>query len=114
MPPAEDVPLARSRARSVRAALAELPAGTKVVFTGGPRSEAAAVAAEAGLGPWASWGLAGPAGSSDDLVAVVHGLVASGRATGVLVCALGPEEGNGEDPARAVANAAGLPYHRIS
>ena len=97
-------------AETLQSALAELPAGTKVVFTGAARSEAAALAAEVGLGPWAAWGVAGPAGSPDDLVAVVRELVASGQASGVLVCALGETD---DDEARAVADVAGLPYRRI-
>ena len=96
-------------ATAVRDSLASLPERTKVLFTahslpervlagGDPYPDelaagATAVAAAAGLAPWAGWGLAWQSAGrtadewqGPDVVEVLDDLAATGRADGVLVC----------------------------
>lgn len=98
-------------ARTVREGLAGLPAGAKVLFTahslperivalgdpypGEVRGTAERVAAEAGLGPWTTWGVAWQSAGrtpepwlGPDLLTVLDDLATEG-APGVLVCACG-------------------------
>jgi ferrochelatase len=99
-------------AEAVRAALAPLPANTKVVFTahslpqrviatGDPypeelRATAEAVAAAAGLAPWAGWGVAYQSAGrtpepwlGPDILTVIRDLADQPGATGILVVPCG-------------------------
>lgn len=102
----------RFLAGAVRTELADLPEGTKVLFTahslpervramGDPyeaelRSTAEAVAAEVGLLPWAQWAPAWQSAGrtpepwlGPDVLEVIADLAGTGRATGLLVCPCG-------------------------
>jgi len=102
-------------AQDVADALAEMPAGTKVLFTDGSdgdpdalRRSAEHVADRLGLAPWAGWGVAqGPR-----VLDVIRGLAATGRATGVLVCPCGVAAPAPAD-ARGLAESAGLAFRRL-
>jgi ferrochelatase len=97
---------------AVRDELRRLPAGAKVLFTahslparveamGDPyvgelRATAEAVAARAGLAPWAQWSTAWQSAGrtpepwlGPDVRTVIDDLAATGRATGLLVCPCG-------------------------
>jgi protoporphyrin/coproporphyrin ferrochelatase len=99
-------------ASEVRDRLAKLPHATKVLFTahslperilttGDPypdqlRATAGAVAARAGLNPWASWAVAWQSAGrtpepwlGPDVLEVIRDLAATARASGVLVCPCG-------------------------
>lgn len=99
-------------AHGVRAGLARLPAGSKVVFTahslpqrilasGDPypdqlRATAGAVAERVGLAPWSGWAVAWQSAGrtpepwiGPDILTVIDELAAAEGATGVLVCACG-------------------------
>jgi ferrochelatase len=99
-------------AAGVRAGLAALPEGSKVLFTahslparilasGDPypdqlRATAAAVASRVGLAEWSGWGIAWQSAGrtpepwlGPDVLAVITDLAAAERSTGVLVCAAG-------------------------
>ncbi len=100
-----------AQADRVRAALAGLPAATKVLFTAHSlpervladdpypdelRTSATAIAARSGLAPWAGWALAWQSAGrtpepwrGPDVADVVRDLGATGRAEGVLVCPQG-------------------------
>ncbi len=100
-----------AQATRVRAALAGLPAKTKVLFTahslpervldGDPyadelRTSATAIAERAGLDPWYGWTLAWQSAGrtpepwrGPDVAEVIRQLGATGRAEGVLVCPQG-------------------------
>jgi ferrochelatase len=95
----------------VRAAMAGLPAKTKVLFTahslpervlegdpyaGGLRASATAIAERAGLDPWYGWTLAWQSAGrtpepwrGPDVTETIRDLAATGRAEGVLVCPQG-------------------------
>ncbi len=99
-------------AAAVRAGLAALPAGSKVLFTahslpqriiatGDPyvdqlQETAAAVAARAGLAPWGRWSVAWQSAGrtpepwiGPDILTVIADLAGADGATGLLVCACG-------------------------
>jgi ferrochelatase len=99
-------------AAALRAALAGMPANTKVVFTahslpqrivatGDPypdelRATAEAVAGAVGLSPWAQWSVAWQSAGrtpepwlGPDILAVIDDLAASEHADGIVVCACG-------------------------
>jgi hypothetical protein len=87
-------------ASELRAARAELPSPSMVLFSApavdahaGDTREALAldIAARAGLRPWPDWAVVrhGP-GLGVHLLNVVHDLGRTGRASGVVVCALAP------------------------
>ncbi len=127
-------------AGAVRDGLAGLPEETKVLFTAHSLPErvladdpyptqlaasARAVAARAGLAPWAGWGLAWQSAGrtpepwrGPDVLEVIRDLAATGRAEGVLVCPQGfvtdhLEVGYDLDiEARAVAEGVGLAFAR--
>jgi len=104
--------LVRFLATDLRARLAAMPPGTKVLFTahslprrvvdaGDPypeelRATAEAVAAGAGLRSWSDWAIAWQSAGrtpepwlGPDVLQVIDDLAASGTATGVVVCACG-------------------------
>jgi ferrochelatase len=127
-------------ATAVRDGLAGLPEETKVLFTAHSLPErlladdpyptqlaasARAVAARAGLAPWAGWGLAWQSAGrtpepwrGPDVLEVIRDLAATDRAEGVLVCPQGfvtdhLEVGYDLDiEARAVAEGVGLAFAR--
>lgn len=127
-------------ATAVRDGLAGLPEETKVLFTAHSLPErvladdpyptllaasARAVAARAGLAPWAGWGLAWQSAGrtpepwrGPDVLEVIRDLAATGRADGVLVCPQGfvtdhLEVGYDLDiEARGVAEGVGLTFAR--
>src|SRR3989442_1374201 len=97
---------------AVLEALADMPAGTKVLFTahslparvvamGDPyvdelRSTASAVATKAGLHPWAQWSIAWQSAGrtpepwlEPDVLTVIADLAGTGRGTGLVVCPCG-------------------------
>ena len=121
--------------------LAGMPEGTKVLFTahslparvqamGDPyeselRATAAAVAARAGLAPWAQWTTAWQSAGrtpepwlGPDVLTVVDDLAGTGRGTGVVVCPCGFVSDHLEVlydldiEARAAAERAGLAFAR--
>ncbi len=112
--------LAERLATEVRAARAELPAPSMVLFSGPAADPAAADAREAlalevarlaGLRPWPDWAVVrhGP-GRGAHLLNVVHDLGATGRAAGVVVCALAPLAPSLVTLAEVVASRGGLAF----
>ena len=131
-----------AQAARVRAALADLPARTKVLFTahslperaleGDPypdelRTSAAAIADRVGLDRWAGWTLAWQSAGrtpepwrGPDVTQVIRDLAETGRADGVLVCPQGFVSDHLEVlydldiDARRVAEEAGLAFARTA
>jgi ferrochelatase len=131
-----------AQAARVRAALAGLPEGTKVLFTahslpervldGDPyadelRASATAIADRAGLAPWYGWALAWQSAGrtpepwrGPDVADVIRDLASTGRAEGVLVCPQGFVSDHLEVlydldiDARRIAGDAGLAFARTA
>ena len=131
-----------AQAQRVRAALAALPAPSKVLFTAHSlperalvddpypdqlRASATAIAARAALDPWSGWTLAWQSAPSTpevwrgpDVADVIRDLGATGRAAGVLVCPQGFVSDHLEVlydldvVARGVADEAGLAFARTA
>jgi len=133
-----------AQAERVRAAMARLPAATKVLFTAHSLPErviaadspsyedqlwdsAAAIATRAGVSPWYGWALAWQSAGrtpepwrGPDVTEVIRDLGASGRADGVLVCPQGFVSDHLEVlydldvEAAQVAQGAGLAFERTT
>lgn len=130
-------------ADAVRAALATMPDGTKVVFTahslpervqamGDPyvqelEATALAVGAEVGLAPWAGFGTGWQSAGrtpepwlGPDVLTIIEELAGTGRATGLLVCPCGFVSDHLEVrydldvEAAAKAEQVGLPFARTA